>query len=191
MQQKQFAFIPWWIIPVLSRNNLKKEDLLSFERIRQFLSTEDLASLVALSHLTKYFVGSGAEYDITHWTDRWVATATDARSKEAIDNIAMLGVQATTIDETLSRISARDGSVPTAMFNDGVVDANKSDTFVVSLMGDFGVAVVLNSGFSLIQHAQNSINLLRCMVKQLYVYEDYHQLMSRGIGEAYIESLMH
>lgn len=191
MQKKQFAFIPWWIIPVLSRNNLKKEDLLSFERIRQFLSTEDLASLVALSRLTKYFAGNGLEYDTTHWDDRWVAPATDARSKEAIANITMLAAQEPFLDETLRRICAGDNAAPISLLSIGDADVKKSDTFEVSLMGDFGVAVVINPGFTLLQHAENSINLLRCMVKQLYVYEDYHQLMSRDIGEAYIESLMH
>lgn len=186
MQEKQFAFIPWWIAAVLSRNNLKSEDLLSFERIRPFFSTEDLTSLVATSTLARFFVGNGVGPDTVQWYDRWLASASDARTKAIISDIALLAGTEQTQEETLQRLVIEPSTVDRPLT--GSVPLK---TFEVSLMGDSGVAVFLQQGFTLAEHAQNSINLLRCMVKKLYVYEDYPQLVSRPVGQAYIESLMH
>ena len=187
MQTKQFAFIPWWIPPVLSRNNLKTEDLLSFERIQPFFSTEDLTSLVALGLQANLFAGNGAGADTTLFYDRWLASASDARSKQSIQDIATLAASQEVQDETLRRLAADSSAVTDSPRG----EVGPSDTFEVKLMGDVGVAVFLKQGFTLLDHAKNSFNLLRCMVKQLYVYEDYHSLVSRLVGQAYIESLMH
>lgn len=190
MQQKQFAFIPWWIASVLRRNNLKTEDLLSFERIRPFFSTEDLTSLVALSHCTHLFAGNGIGYDTTQWSDRWLASANDARTKQAISDIATLAASQEVQDETLRRLAVDPSTVPTSSIP-MIGNVELLETFDVSLMGDSGISIVLKQGFALIEHAKNSINLLRCMARKLYVYEDYQNLVSRPVGQAYIESLMH
>lgn len=194
MQEKQFAFLPWWIVPVLSRNNLKAEDLLYFERIRPFFSTEDLTSLVALSHNAHLFAGNGVGPDTTLWSDRWLASASDAQTKRAIQDIATLATSQEVQAETLRRLtvdpsSVADSPTPHQEISSGVF--GPSDTFEVSLMGDNGIAVVIKQGFTLADHVKNSFKLLRCMVKQLYVYEDYPKLVSRPVGKAYIESLMH
>ena len=187
MQTKQFAFIPWWIPPVLSRNNLKTEDLLSFERIQPFFSTEDLTSLVALSLQAQLFAGNGAGPDTTLWCDRWLASASDARTQQTIKDIATLAASQEMQDETLRRLVVDQSAVTDSPR--GAV--GPSDTFEVSLMGDVGIAVLIKQGYTLIDHARNSFNLLRCMVQKLYVYEDYQSLVSRPVGQAYIESLMH
>ena len=187
MQAKQIAFIPWWISSVLSRNNLKTEDLLSFERIQPFFSTEDLTSLVALSFQAHLFAGNGAGSDTILWCDRWLTSVSDARTQQTIKDIATLATSQEVQDETLRRLAVDPSTVPCAPY--GCV--GPSDTFTVSLMGDTGIVVTLKQGYSLIDHAKNSFNLLRCMVRKLYVYEDYHILVSRPVGQAYIESLMH
>lgn len=187
MQEKHFAFIPWWISAVLSRNNLKTEDLLSFERIRPYFSTEDLTSLVALGLNARLFVCNGIGSDTTQWIDRWLVSTSDARSQKTIRDIAALAYSQDVQDETLYRLTTEDPSVT------GVPHGATGpfETFEVSLMGDVGVAVLLKQGYSASQHAKNSITLLRCMTKKLYVYEDYPRLVSRPVGQAYIESLMH
>ena len=187
MQTKQFAFIPWWIPPVLSRNNLKTEDLLYFERIQPFFSTEDLTSLVALGLQANLFAGNGVVGDTTLFCDRWLASVSDARSKQAIQDIAILAASQEVQDETLRRLAVDLSAVTGSPRG----EVGPSDTFEVSLMGDVGIAVLIKQGFTLLDHAKNSFNLLRCMVKKLYVYEDYHTLVSRPVGQAYIESLMH
>lgn len=193
MQEKQFAFIPWWISTVLSRNNLKAEDLLSFETIRPYFSTEDLTSLVAMSSLAHLFAGNGVGPDTALWYDRWLASANDARTKQAITDIATLASSEQTQAETLRRLAVEPPQVvavmPGTMTYTGNA-ANPSPTFEVAMMGDVGVAVHLKQGFTLAEHALNSFNLLRCMVKKLYVYEDYPRLIARPVGKAYIESLI-
>lgn len=186
MQEKQFAFIPWWISAVLSRNNLKAEDLLSFERIRPFFSTEDLSSLAASNFAVRFFVGDGIGPDTVQWIDRWLTSVSDARSKQTIADIAALAYTDQMQAETLRRLVIEPSSA-TDSLPGGV---GPSETFEVSMMGDVGVAVYLKQGFTLADHAKNSNNLLRCMVKKLYVYEDYPKLVSRTSGQAYIESLI-
>lgn len=190
MHEKQFAFIPWWILLTLRRNNLKTEDLLSYEKIKKIFSTEDLTSLVALSYMTKYFTNKSVEYDTTHWVDRWVTKTTDARTVAAINDLANLAGSPSVQDDILTRLSGN-SVVEVDYRAESVSTVMSSESFEVTLMGDFGVAVVLKPGFTLVQHAQNSSNLIRCMLKQLYVYEDYQKLMSRPLGLAYVESLMH
>lgn len=186
MQPKQFAFIPYWISPVLSRNNLKAEDLLSFERIHPFFSTEDLTSLVALDYNVQLFVGVGIGRDNVQWIDRWLESTSDARLKTIVTDIAALAASQEVQAETLRRLAVDPSAVPATQRVVG-----PSDTFTVSLMGDLGAAVILKQGYTLMEHAKNSFNLLRCMVQKLYVYEDYHVWMSRPVGRAYVESLMH
>lgn len=187
MQEKQFAFIPWWITPVLVRNNLKTEDLLTFEKIRPFFSTEDLTSLAALGFNARLFAGNGVGADTTLWIDRWLATASDARSQSTIQDIAALASNEQVQNETLRRLVVE----PSEALPSPYASSEPQQTFEVSLMGDVGIAVKLKQGFTLAEHAKNQFALLRCMVKQLYVYEDYHALVSRPVGVAYIESLMH
>lgn len=186
MQAKQFAFIPWWIPPVLVRNNLKTEDLLSFERIRPFFSTDDLTSLAALGNIAYLFAGNGASADTVDFCSRWLDSTSDANMKNAIMDIAALATSRETQDETLRRLVADPSSAVPAL-----PGSKTPVTFEVALMGDVGISVKLKQGFTLVEHAKNQFNLLRCMVKQLYVYEDYHALVSRPVGLAYIESLMH
>lgn len=186
VSEKQFAFIPWWIPSVLTRNGLKHEDLLSFERIRPFFSTEDLTSIAALGEQAHLFAGNSVGPDTVSWCARWLASASDARSKQAISDIAALACNKATQEETLRRLVVDPSSA--AMNPPG---SGTPTTFEVALMGDVGISVVLKQGFTLAEHARNQFNLLRCMVKQLYVYEDYHALVSRSVGGAYIESLMH
>lgn len=189
MQEKQFAFIPWWIPPVLERNNLKTEDLLTYEKIRPYFSTEDLTSLAALSHVAHFFAGNGVGPDTVLWHYRWLDSvpSSDARAKSAIEDIAALASDEKVQDETLRRLVIEPSEVVPSPYG----DAGFKETFEVSLAGDAAIAVKLKQGFTLVEHAKNQLALLRCMVKQLYVYEDYHALVSHSVGQAYVESLMH
>lgn len=193
MQEKQFTFIPWWIYSVLTRNNLKTEDLLSFERIRPFFSVEDLTSLVAAntSSVSRFFVGNGLGSDTTQLWSRWLEqSANDASARRTIADITDLAFSSSVQEETLNRMVKE--PTPTVTSVNQVLKGEKPlDTFDVSLMGDQGVAVVIKQDFTLLDHNKNSLNLLRCMIKKLYVYEDYPKLVSRNVGLAYIESLMH
>jgi hypothetical protein len=189
MQEKQFAFIPWWITPVLVRNNLKTEDLLTYEKIRPFFSTEDLTSLAALGHVAHFFAGNGVGADTVTWHYRWLDSlkSDDARAKSVIEDIAALASDKKVQDETLRRLVIEPSDVVPSPY----ADTGFKETFTVSLAGDVAIAVTLKQGFTLVEHAKNQLALLRCMVKQLYVYEDYHALVSRPVGQAYVESLMH
>ena len=192
MQDKQFTFIPWWISSVLIRNNLKTEDLLSFERIRPFFSVEDLTSLVAANthSVVRFFVCDGIGSDTAQLWDRWLEqSSSDASARNTIATITDLAFSSQVKEDTLNRLVIE--PAPTATPNLQLLGSVvPSPTFEVALMGDKNVAVHLKQGFTLLEHNKNSLTLLRCMVKKLYVYEDYPKLVSRDVGLAYIESLI-
>lgn len=184
MSDKKIAFIPWWVATVLSRNNLKAEDLLSFERIQPYFSTEDLTSLAALSYIAPLLSAKGIFEDIESYVNRWAASTASAKHKTLIADIDQLARNKTTQDETLLRlVGGNTSGEPSYSANEEL------ETFEVTLMGDVGVAVWLKPGFHLRDHIVNSIKLIRCAVKKLYVYENYQQLVTRPVGKAYIESI--
>lgn len=190
MQDKQFTFIPWWISAVLTRNNLKAEDLLSFERIRPFFSVEDLTSLVAAneSNVTRFFVCPGIGSDTAQLWGRWLEqSSNDASARNAIATITELAFSNRVQEETLNRLVIEPTNTAAPILLSGT---EPLPTFEVALMGDNNVAVHLKQGFTLLEHNKNSLPLLRCMVKKLYVYEDHPKLVSRNVGLAYIESLI-
>lgn len=182
MQRKQIALIPWWIDKVLKRNGLKTEDLLSFETVSKYLSNEDITGLIASEYLAKHFVYGDIAGDTVCWLDRW------NKHSAQIDSLYALANTEETLRDTLYRICA---PVPSLVEEGAYVPPAVTDTSTVSLMGDHGIAVVLNEGFTTRDHGSNSVALLRLMVKTLYVFDEYHVLMSRPVGAAYVESLMH
>lgn len=181
MRHKPYAFVPDWIVKVLRRNNLKLEDLLYFERIRPFFSAEDLASLVCCHDLCSVFIGSDVSGDTHSWEGHWVGNTTDAASKQSIQDILALSYAEETKAETLARLAQ---TPPEARYEEN------RESFKVELVGDFGVYVILNSGFTAAQRTADQFKITQCILKKLYVYEEHHDLMSRPLGRVYIESLL-
>lgn len=99
-----------------------------------------------------------------------------------MSDIAALANSESFQKETLDRIYAVSCADPFA-------EKNQKETFEVSLLGNDGVRVLIRGGFTAAEHAANSSELFRCMAKQLYVYEEYHSLISRPVGATYIASL--
>lgn len=181
MRTKQIAFVPQWIDTVMKRNALGGDDLLKIERLAPFFSIEDLASLIALGHRSIFFTAISVTDDSLSWDDRWYDSTKDVRLQKLVNDAAMLASQGQFQNEILNRLFATQSSV---------AGEEQKETFEVSLLGDEGVKVLLLTGYSREQHIANASKLFRCIVKQLYVYEEYHQLMSRPVGMAYIESLL-
>lgn len=179
--QRYPAFVPDWIVKVLRRNGLKLEDLLYFERIRPFFAHEDLASLVCCYDLSSQFIGVDVCGDIHSWEGHWVANATDATSKQSIQDILALSYADKTKADTLARLA----QTPSESRYE-----EKRESFKVELVGDFGVYVILNSGFTTDQRVVDQFKITQCILKKLYVYEEHHDLMSRPLGQRYIESLL-
>lgn len=180
MQHKPYAFVPDWIVKVLRRNNLKLEDLLYFERIRPFFSAEDLASLVCCSDLSKFFIGRDVNVDTHSWVSCWLDSVSDDKKQSVRDILALSNAEEVK-EETLTRLA----QVPES----AKYEKNR-ESFTVALVGDFGVFVVINSGFTAAQRSMDHFKITQCTLKKLYVYEEHHSLMARPLGRVYIESLL-
>lgn len=182
MRNKQFAFVPQWIDDVLKRNALASDSLLDFEKVAPFFSMVDLAGLVALGFKARLFTSYNVESDTLHWLSVWRISAKTPVNQKLVDDIATLANSESFQKETLDRIYAVSG-------HDSFGEKKQKETFEVSLLGNAGVRVSIRSGFTAPQHAANSPELFKCMVKQLYVYEEYHNLISRSVGATYIATL--
>lgn len=180
MQNKPYAFVPDWIVKTLKRNGLKLEDLLYFERIQPFFSTDDLASLVCCSALSKTFTGVDVSGDTHLWGVHWLENSNEA-SKKSIHDVLALSRSDAANEETLARLA----QMPTESRYE-----EKRESFKVELVGDFGVFVVLASGFTADQRMMDHFKITQCVLKKLYVYEEHHKLMARPLGRVYIESLL-
>lgn len=51
MNNKNIIAIPSWVVPILTRNNLRLADVFSYDKLSKVLSIEDLSSLVSLNTL--------------------------------------------------------------------------------------------------------------------------------------------
>lgn len=188
MRNNYITFIPQWIDEAMARNSLSSDDLLNFERLAPFFSVEDLASILVIGQQSKLFTSTDVSPDQENLYGVWVTTPNlSARYKQLAEDANLLANQEMFVADTLKRL-----------FGDARPEANEvpntaveqKETFVVSLLGNNGVKVVILEGFPQSAHAANTYKLFRCIVKKLYVYEEYHTLISRHVGRAYIETLL-
>ncbi len=178
----RIALIPQWVHRTLRRNGLKTEDLLQFERIRPLFSSDDLLGLMSLGASSQVFTGVDVRADVLGWAAHWIGTnanLSEASKKSILDLDSLAGLEQRK-EDTLQRLFTEQPPR---------YEERVNETFAVDLLGDRHVAVTLFSGHALAEHASKQVELIRCLVKKLYVYEEYHRVISRDVGKAYIESL--
>ncbi len=182
MRTQRVVFVPGWIPRILKRHSLKFQDLLSFERIEAVFSKADLASLVVMKDIVPKLI----DYDqlvsdtaclFEIWRSNLKQEQHQLRS--VIDSIQGIHTKLGK-DETLQRIY---GERHQATFE------NPNAIYESYLVGDSYIFVVVNTGFTIQDYVKVRSELIRDIVKKHNVYEEYHQLMSRPLGLAYIESL--
>lgn len=179
---RRVVFVPVWIYRVLQRNSKKLEDLLYFERIQAIFSKSDLCNLVAMPGILPGLVGNGAIQSETiclasHWLGNLKQEQQSLRS--AINSLTSVSA-AVSGEETLARIYGEQGL-------HGSQEAK--DPYETFLVGDSYIFVVVNTGHQVSDYTKKSSELIRDLLKKHYVYENYHELMSRPLGAAYVESL--
>lgn len=181
MQTKQLVFVPQWINDRLLQKGLSADILLDIEKLAPLFSIEDLATMVVLERKCSIFTSINVSADALTWLVTWECSAKSDKCKKLISDIATVAAQEYFADETLQRLF---------LVEQSAIEKDQSKTFEVSPLGNEGVKVVINKGFPLQSHTANAYQLFRSLVKNLYVYEEYSQLISRPIGKAYVDSLL-
>lgn len=181
MQTKQLMFVPQWINDRLLQKGLAADILLDIEKLAPLFSIEDLATMVALENKHSIFTSISVREDTLSWLITWSNSAKSDKCKKLVSDIDTLGNQEDFASETLQRLF---------LIEQSVIEKDQSKTFEVSPLGNEGVKVIIYKGCALEDHRANASQLFRCLVKNLYVYEEYPQLISRPIGKAYLDSLL-
>ena len=56
--EKRLFFVPSWVWRVIQRNKLSREDFMSYNKIKDYLTDEDLACLWLINDRQNIFIGS-------------------------------------------------------------------------------------------------------------------------------------
>jgi hypothetical protein len=182
MPYPKIAFIPSWISRVLKRNSLKLEDLLYFERVKPFLSGDDLLGLMAIGTCSQIFTNKDVGYDTLRWQELWVDNTHKDKSalQKSLSEFVSLSGNDNVREDTLTRLFTE---------RDVTRGAEDKTTFEVKLFGDTNVAVIVHSGKERALYANQHKELIQQVVQKLCVLQPYHEVMGRCIGLAYVESL--
>lgn len=181
LTKPEVYFFPQDVHTALLRNGLKLEDALSFDKVKKYVSLKDLAKLNVLSSALKSIGGidhceAGASFMAS-----WLSSTLDSEAKRQIGVIDVMGSE----DSVL--IEIRDD-----LFNANRISKECVDLpYQVKLFGAKKVAVIVSNGA--LSDPQRNVefnrNLVRDIVKSLYVYEDYGLVISRNVGLRYLEQL--
>lgn len=182
MRTQRVVFVPEWIVRGIKRNSMKLEDLLFFERIQAIFSKSELCSLVAMAGLVPQLIGNDkVQSDINCIESLWKSNLKQEQQSllSVIDSVSEMA-RMLPRDETLRRIYGEQVKTPLG---------KAACMYESYLVGDSYIFVVVNTGHQASDYVKACSELIRDVAKKHYVYEKYHQLMSRAWGRAYIESL--
>lgn len=166
----------------MQRNSKKLEDLLYFERIQAIFSKSDLCSLVAMPGILPRLIGNDAiQSEVHHLDHHWMGNLKqEQQSLRSVINGLTSVSAAVSGEETLGRIYGEQGQY-------GATET--AEPYESFLVGDSYIFVVVNTGHQVSDYVKKSSELIRDLLKKHYVYENYHELMSRPLAAAYVESL--
>lgn len=181
LTKPELYFFPQDVAVALTRNGLKLEDALSFDKVKNYFSLKDLSKLNALSGaLTSVggidHCGAGASF-LTQWY----------QSTKDSDSIRQIGVIDAMGNEGGVLIEIRDD-----LFNARRISKEGCGLpYQVKLFGAKKVAIIVSNGALSDPQRNVDINrdLVSDIVKALYVYEDYGSVISRDVGLRYLEQL--
>lgn len=182
MRKQRVVFVPEWIHRVIKREGLKLEDLLSFERIEAVFSRSDLANLTVMKDLAPKLIGNDKfQFDIACICEIWKSKLKQEQQKlfSVIDSIEGIHSKLAR-EETLVRIYGEQNQQ---------ISKNQNAIYESYLVGDSYIFVVVKTGFAIQDYSNACSELIRDLAKKHNVYEEYHELMSRPLGCAYVESL--
>lgn len=181
LTKPEVYFFPQDVHTVLLRNNLKLEDALSFDKVKKYVSLKDLAKLNILSSALNSVGGVDHCEAGASFLASWLSAPLSEDEKRQIGVIGAMG------NEESVLIEIRDDLFNAKRISKECVDL----PYQVKLFGAKKVAIIISNGA--LSDPQRNVeinrNLVRDVVKSLYVYEDYGLVISRNVGLRYLEQL--
>lgn len=168
--------LPYWVMMVLNRNGLKQIDILNLERVRPYLSMEDLASVQACQSLAESLLGA-TDVVSASIVYEWYSTADEALKdtlRREIEPLAALQATRDTVKERLQK----EEYTPT-----------RPALFEVLALEDKAIGIVLYPGiFDGIMY-DRQFDITRALLRLLYVYEQPTDVAGTSLFRRYLDLL--
>lgn len=188
MSRRIYA-IPYWVASAIRRNNMKMEELLDFDKASALLSQNDIVSLLCAHQLGKDLFPSMPTHHDSPLGSFWF---TDAQTKENIKashNVeCKLALDPDAFAEVKKRLYSEDASSRTDV---AISNSDPACGFEVVALRDQAVGIILyNSIRKAGDVRETEYQLLRAIVKQLYVYEQPTKVAESFVYGLYLKTLM-
>lgn len=168
-------------VNALKRNDLKLEDALSFDKVKNYLSIRDLAKMNVFPEYLSTIHGLGRDVVGADFAWKWQQCGCPA-VKDKIDTMRALVAEGSITIEIRNELFSKHG------FTNWPGD---KEPFQIRPFGDRMLAVVVSEG-ALSDPRKNSETirkLVRSMTKSLCIYQEYGSVLQGGLGLAYIKQL--
>ena len=175
MKTKAMVLVPYWVENVLKRNRLKFTDVLNYAKMRELMSVEDVSAFLHFQTTDWIAPLRGAECSIL--LSSWEQTRSANDPTELASVVIPLSQSEATASDAMQRnlVPAMDLDIPVYQ----LVDVEREV-----------LIVVIREGFSeVMQDNAKSLDFLRDVLKQYYIYMDVHQVSTLQVFRNYLERL--
>lgn len=188
MSRRLYA-IPYWVASTMRRNNMKMEELLDFEKAKAVLSQNEIVDLLTIHQLGKDLFPTKSNHHDNPFSCWWF---TDNQTKESIKANSVIEskmvLEPGRFDEVKNRLYSED----TYRTDVAVSPSDPAAGFEVVALRDQAVGVILYNNIRKAGDARElEYQLLRAIVKQLYVYEQPTKVAESFVYSLYLRTLMY
>lgn len=168
--------LPFWIMDLIQKHGLRQSDVLDFTKIQPKLSISDLASVQALQSYGETVIG---QRDIVSGSIlyEWYSTASEAQR-------TMLDLQV----EPLSKDQSFSNDLRSRFESDPSM-ARREVPYEVIELEDRALAVVMYPGFFATDRYDQQFQIVRALLRKLYVYEQPTVVNGTPLFRRYLELL--
>lgn len=171
--------IPHWAVKTIRRNGLKLEQLLDFNQVRQVFSPDDLIGIAALG---KDSFGKRVSGDREGFSDS-IIFPWSMSAKTPEDKTLLRTIEASCVDQHYTE------AVEEAFFKPESYRHDVTNAYEVVPMGTKALAVVVYPGAFARHTAAQQLDIVRAVLRQLYVYEQHNVVTALPMTKRYLELL--
>lgn len=175
--KSNMILLPYWVMNLIKKHQLKEADVLNFAKLQPILSMSDLASVQALQSFGESVVGVRGIINGSILYE-WFSSASSEAQKLMLDSSI----------EPL----AKDQSFQSGLRSRFELDpsmAQREVPFEVIALEDRALAVVMYPGFFASERYDQQFQIVRALLRQLYVYEQPTVVTETSLFRRYLELL--
>lgn len=165
--EKRLFFVPSWVWKVIQRNKLSREDFMNYNKIKEYLTDEDLACLWLINDRQNIFIGS-AEMNFS-----WAYTSNVDEAK---------------MEHILEISKAYEEEFATRLFSEN--DVGDKPFEIIDIDTDTFVIVIYPGHFGLSTANQNRFNLARELLKIEYNRNNFTTCAKKSYFSPYLDQLI-